>query len=873
MTKEAPPPLPPLHSQEVSLEAATPMIKQYLEIKQRYQGMLVLYRMGDFYELFFEDAIVAAQALNITLTARGKYKDRPIPMCGIPCHAVENYLLNLIKQEFKVAICDQLESPEEKGKKPLVHRGVTRVITPGTLSEEGLLEPKVPNFLASLIPTPSKQASCAWIEMTTGLFRYTLVETDNLMDTLSWLNPTELLIPSQYASLLKDYKGVITPLKEETTKHFPLLNDLHVPLVYKGREKTILRALKALLSYILYTQGGMPPVRVPVAHLDSQMLIMDNDTRENLEILRTLSGEKRGSLFSVVDKTLTSAGGRLLYQWLLCPLVDIEAIDKRLRWVDLFFQHDALRQTLRSYQSQFPDVERALTRLSLGRGGPCDMGTIQEGLWSAFQVQSLFHRKEELKTAPNPLALDALNGLLKTLTSALNSPLPALVQAGDFIRQGFSPSLDELKDIKTSRRQEVFAFQQTYKQLTGIKTLKVRHNHVLGTFIEVSARQSLAMEKNPLFIQKQSMTNTVRYITQELMEAEMKMQESARRVASLEAELYQELLKGILDLGNPILEASKGMAFLDVVASLAHLAREEGYIRPVVDMTCDFHVKGGYHPLVKWGKQHLPAPQQEGPDDCVLNDCVLENDKRIQLITGPNMAGKSTFLRQNALIILLAQIGSFVPAEACRFGVVHHLFSRVGASDNLAKGHSTFMVEMLQIASILKVCDARSFVILDEIGRGTATYDGLAIAWAVLEDLHQRLNCRCLFATHYHELTALEKDMKHLINCHLQVKEWEGSIVFLYKVVLGCAHKSYGIHVAKLAGLPQPVIERAQTLLKHFSSSSDFQLQTPQYNPPLPTPLPSFVKKVERLLKSCNLDDCSPRQALDILHELKDLMP
>ena len=794
------------------------MIAQYQALKAEHPDCLLFFRLGDFYELFFEDAKVAAPALDIALTRRGRHGEADIPMCGVPVHSAEGYLERLIRRGFKVAICEQTEDPaaaRRRGGKTLVERAVVRVVTPGTLTEDSLLDPRSHNFLAALARSQNALA-LAWLDVSTGDFHTGPVADGTLPVELARIAPGELLAPeglledARVAALWPDWRNRLTPLPDHEFDSLAGERRLKASFGVAALDgfgtfsRPELGACGALIGYVELTQKGrlprlLPPRRVvPGTHL-----LIDAATRRNLELLASFAGERQGSLLAAVDRTVTGAGGRLLATRLAAPLAAAEPIRRRLDAVQALLDAPALRTDLRAELKGCPDLERALSRLSLGRGGPRDLHAIREGLARAARI------KQQLGGSASPLAPSAsaiaeLADLVRRLQDALVDSPPFLARDGGLIRAGWHAELDQLRDLRDQTRRHIAHLEAELQGATGIGSLKVRHNNMLGYFIEVTATHRAKVPDH--FVQRQSMANATRYSTSELAELESRIASAAERALTLELELFEELCRTVLTDAEPIGRTAQALARLDVAGGLAELAAEQRYCRPEIDDGDAFVIQGGRHPVVEQALALEATP-------FIANDADLSAHQRLWLLTGPNMAGKSTFLRQNALIAILAQAGSFVPAERARIGAVDRLFSRVGAADDLARGRSTFMVEMVETAAILNQATPKSLVILDEIGRGTATFDGLSIAWAVVEHLHEVNRCRALFATHFHELTALAAKLDHLVCRTMRVKEWQGDVVFLHEVAEGAADRSYGVHVARLAGLPEAVLARAEQVL------------------------------------------------------------
>src|ERR1700689_2395530 len=863
---------------------ATPMMAQYLEIKRQNPDCLLFYRMGDFYELFFEDAALAARALDIALTKRGKHEGEDIPMCGVPVHAAEAYLAKLIRKGFRVAVCEQMEDPAEAKKrpgKPPVKRAVVRIVTPGTITEETILDARRHNYLAALAEAQGGLA-LAWLDLSTGDFATQEVALTNLGADLARLAPGEILLPERLLQkpelfeLLNDWKSALSPLpnarfdSENGRKRIEAALGVQALDAFGAFSRSEIAAAGSLLDYVPLPQQGKLPALSPLRRFSSgAFMAIDPATRRNLELAETLSGERSGSLLAAIDRTQTGAGSRLLAEHLGAPLTDAAGISARLDAVQFFVASERLRQDSRAILARCPDMARALSRLSLGRGGPRDLAALRDGLDRSAALRAAL-----ASAAPPDLVAQALKDLgehaafVGRLTRALAPELPLYVRDGGFIASGYAPELDELRRLRDEGRRLVAELQARYAGESGVASLKIRHNNVLGYHIEVSPNH--AGKLGPSFIHRQTLASSVRYATTELAELESRIASAADKALALELRLFEDLIGEVKARAEMIQRAASALAALDVSAGQAELAVEQDYRRPVVEDGIAFAVKGGRHPVVE------SALKRAAAQGFVANDCDLKPGQRLWLLTGPNMAGKSTFLRQNALIAVLAQMGGYVPAESARIGIVDRLFSRVGAADDLARGRSTFMVEMVETAAILNQATARSLVILDEIGRGTSTFDGLSIAWAALEHLHEVNRCRCLFATHYHELTALSETLPRLVNLTMRVTEFKGTLAFLHEVVHGAADRSYGIHVAKLAGLPAAVIARAEEVLATLEQG-ERRGQLTQMAEDLPlftasAPKPAAPSALEALLSSLRPDELSPKEALEFLYKLKALI-
>ncbi|HEX2753108.1 MAG TPA: DNA mismatch repair protein MutS [Alphaproteobacteria bacterium] len=867
------------------------MMVQYRQVKQQYPDCLLFYRMGDFYELFFDDAVQASAALDITLTKRGSKGD-DVPMCGVPWHSHESYLAKLIRLGFKVAICEQVETPEEAkqrgGYKALVKRDVVRVVTQGTLTEDTLLDKNANNYLAALADVGGA-IGIAWLDLSTGDFALQPVHAKDLGTTLGRVDPGEVLLPEKMTQneklfdVFADYRQRLTVqpssrfdsenARKRLEKHFGVATLES----FGGFSRAEIAAAGALMDYVELTQKGkFPRLSAPRQLALGSVMEIDAATRRNLELTHTMTGERNGSLLSTMDMTVTGAGARLLSRHIAMPLTDPAAINDRLDMVSFFVREPKTRDETRGFLRQCADIERALARLSLDRGGPRDLVAIRDTLAQTVRLHKLISSAGDvpkgLQAALDTLALwGSHHPLIDQLQRALAEDLPMLARDGGFIARGFAPKLDELRTLRDNSRQHIAQLQAAYAKDTGVHTLKIKHNNVIGYYIEVtSANADKLFGDTAKFIHRQTMASAARFTTVELSELESKISEAAGKSLALELEMFQQLANEVLAVGETIAQTAHAIAAVDVAGALAELGVKNNYTRPKVDGSLAFDIKGGRHPVVE------AALKKQNNQEFIANDCDLADAARIWLLTGPNMAGKSTFLRQNALIALMAQMGSFVPAAEAHIGVIDRLFSRVGAADDLARGRSTFMVEMVETATILNQSTDRSLVILDEIGRGTATFDGLSIAWACLENLHDVNGCRALFATHYHELTSLTERLKHLSCYTMRVREWKEDIIFLHEVAAGTADRSYGVHVAKLAGLPPAVITRAEQVLEILENTKNPMAPGKTMGDlPLFSSIPKEPSKpktspVHDALKDFDPDTMSPKEALDALYALKN---
>jgi DNA mismatch repair protein MutS len=889
----------------------TPMMAQYTEIKLAHSDCLLFYRMGDFYELFFDDAEIASRTLGIVLTKRGKHLGEDIPMCGVPVEKAEDYLHRLIAAGHRVAVCEQTEDPAEakkRGGKSVVRRAVVRLVTPGTITEDGLLDPARANLLVAVTRRRAGEGDwlygMAAIDISTGRFTVAEAEADQLASDLARHEPREILVPDTLlddptlAGLWRDLRAAVTPMARDgldpATADRRLKDYFGVATLdaFGAFTRTEVAAAAMALGYVERTQlGSRPPLSPPTRDAGGGTLAIDAATRANLELTRTLGGERAGSLLAAIDRTVTSAGGRLLAERLAGPSTDLAVILKRQEAVDHLVRRSFLRDGLRACLRSAPDMARALARLTLGRGGPRDLAALRDGLGAVASVAGLLAEQDgeeepglaaSQRPAELAAAADALAGvgaeLAARLSAVLADELPLMKREGGFVRAGYLPALDEARLLQADSRRFIAALQARYVAETGCRTLKVKHNNVLGYFVEVPQAAGEALLKPPhneTFVHRQTMAGSMRFSTVELGELEAKIASAADRAVRLELAMFDELVAEVTAAAEPIKRAAEALGVVDVTAALADLAADLGWTRPELDESLAFRIEGGRHPVVE-------AALRASGGTFVANDCDLSAKAKeagaITLVTGPNMAGKSTYLRQNALMVVLAQMGGFVPARRAHIGLVDRLFSRVGAADDLARGRSTFMVEMIETAAILNQAGPRSLVILDEIGRGTATFDGLSIAWATVEHLEAVNRCRALFATHYHELTALADRLDHVTNATMRVTEWQGDVVFLHEVIPGAADRSYGIQVAKLAGLPSAVIARARAVLDQLEKTErekpvaalidDLPLfaaslaQTAVPQPVAPDP-------VRQALDAVNPDEMTPREALEALYRLK----
>ncbi|WP_234026946.1 DNA mismatch repair protein MutS [Erythrobacter sp. HKB08] len=861
----------------------TPMMEQYLALKAEAEGCLLFYRMGDFFELFFDDAKEAAAILDIALTTRGEHGGEPVPMCGVPVHSAEGYLARLIKAGCRVAIAEQVETPEEAKErarregspvsKALVKRDIVRFVTAGTLTEEALLEPRRANVLAALCEVRGRLglASC---DISTGRMELESFEPEAAGAALARIGASELVVPEGFEpfpdAAIERARSSFS--SEEGEARLKALHDVATLDAFGDFDRAMLAAAGGLVAYLEHAgRGSLPFLLPPVVRAGEKHLAMDEATRTSLEILASQQGTRQGSLIAAIDRCVTGAGARLLAEDLSAPLCDENAIAERLKLVRWFHRDPLLRADLREVLRSLPDIGRALGRVVAERGSPRDLGQIRDGLGEARRI------RDHLAAKPDrPALLEALlpamaghGALVDHLQRALVPAPPTERSNGGYIAEGYDASLDELRQVSGNARRAIAALESRYREDTGISSLKIKHNGVLGYFIEVPSRHADAlMAPDSGFTHRQTMKGAVRFNSLSLHEEAGRISEAGGHALALEEQHFAQLVGEVVAAREAIAATAAALARIDVAAGQAERAAEGDWCEPEILPDACLDICEGRHPVVE-------AALARSGERFVANDCSLGPDDRLWLIGGPNMGGKSTFLRQNALIVLLAQAGGFVPAKTARIGLVDRLFSRVGASDNLARGRSTFMVEMVETAAILAQATERSFVILDEVGRGTSTYDGLALAWAVVEAVHETNRCRCLFATHYHELSRLAESCDALSLHHVRAREWKGDLVLLHELAMGAADRSYGLAVAKLAGIPKPVVARAKSVLDRLEKG---RAETGGIAAGLGD-LPLFAAASEPVeeardelrdrLDALDVDALSPRDALEILYELK----
>lgn len=871
--------------------AATQVMQQYLDIKYANLECLLLFRMGDFYELFYEDAIIAAKVLGLALTRRGKTGTDEIPMCGVPFHALENYLNKLLEEGFKVAICEQMETPEEArkrgGYKAVVRREVSRIITAGTLIEESLLDGNKPNYLASIVIGKNNSAIC-YLDLSTSKIFVIDIPPDQITNEIIRITPSEILLSDKFRS--ETLSSHI-----ETALNISISFQVESFFAEKKCKKIIenyyniasveaigelnsnqISAIGSVLEYISLTQkSNLPKLPFPKILNSQKFMIIDSGTRRNLEITSSLSRGVRGSLFYNVNHTLTKGGARLLYEYLSSPLLEIKQINARLAVTEFFYKNIQLTHNIRKILPKTSDVERSLTRLQMQRGSPKDLLSIRDTILIAEEIRGSFIVNNGFNLPENIEKLVAtLLGNSETtdlINESIRDDAPNIINEGDVIKPTFHPKIKELQDLINNGRVHIDKLKDKYRQETGIDSLKISNNNVVGLFIDITSRHSGKITDKK-FIHRQTTANSIRYTTEELQELESKMLNAKAMLIGLEKEIYSDVCKAVIANSSKLILLATALNRLDVFLNFAYIADEFEYCLPILTTETNFEVRGGRHPVVE---RFLKSNNES----FTKNDCNLNENERIWLITGPNMAGKSTFLRQNAIIAILAHIGSFVPAVSATIGVVDKIFSRVGAGDDLTKGQSTFMVEMLETSAILSQSTNKSLMILDEVGRGTSTYDGVAIAWSVLEYIHDKIKARCLFATHYHELINLSDIFPALINYTISINDNDEKILFLHKIIKGFADRSYGVHVAQMAGLPLSVIRRANQLLLKFekdtkkSNKEAFKNESQNLN--LFEQANKEMDKYKEIYDFCSQiepNELSPKEALDILYQIKNLL-
>ena len=871
--------------EQLARKASSPMMQQYLSLKEKYQDYLLFFRMGDFYELFFDDAKIAAKVLDIALTKRGKEKDVDIPMCGVPFHAYESYLEKLIKNNYKVAICEQLETPEEakkRGYKAIVKRDVVRVVTSGTVTEDNLLDPKRPNFLLSItINKKNDNIAICWSDITTGQIFTQNINIDELETYLSLITPKEILINEDLLThpkakfLLENYNNILVnfvPSYFDISKNNNILKEFYkVSFVdsFGNLDKLELSAAGAIIAYLQVTQKEqIPKLDFPKSNNNQKFLQIDQTSLKSLEIFT--SSEKNNSLYNFIDQTKTASGARKLQQYLSTPLLDIKQINQRLDQVEFFYNNWQINNEIRDILKPFPDLERAIHKLLLGRGGPRDILIIVNSLHIIQKLQIFYETHKNIFTHEIKQSLQllvSLTNLLEKYDIILESA-PFLPREGNFIKDNINEKLDYYRNLQNNAKSKFTELEQKYQQQTKIKHLKIRSTNILGYYVEVS-KNSIAQIDNNHFIHRQTLANNTRYVTNEIIDLQNDFNQASQKILEIELNIFAELIKQLaidIDLIKPAINA---IATLDIYSNFAFIAKSNSFTRATLTNDKILNIVDGFHPIVK---ANLPDEINE----FTLNNCDLKEKQNLWLITGPNMAGKSTFLRQNALIIILAQIGSFIPASHATIGIVDKIFSRVGAADELSKGRSTFMVEMLETATIINNASENSFLILDEIGRGTATFDGMSLAWAITEYIHNNIKARSLFATHYHELAILAQKLENCRCYYSKVSKDKGKMIFNRKILPGTANKSYGIDVAALAGLPPIITDRACEIMQNLEKKKSvnmhnqlslFTRENSDINNDNADPNQEIKNKLFKNIKNLDIDQLSAKQALDILYE------
>jgi len=874
----------------------SPMMRQYEEAKAASGDAILLFRMGDFYELFHDDAKTAARVLGLTLTSRDK-GENPIPMAGFPHHQLEGYLAKLVRQGFRVAVCEQVEDPATA--KGLVRREVQRIVTAGTLTDDALLDPQTCNLLLAVYvpkpgqPDPDGMIGLAWVELSTGRFEAGTFRRNQLLDQIARLEPSEILMREDDSTLVEDslsrwaltrrpsWQFGFDESRRVLHTHFGVLDlsgmGWELPTdgtkssshAESAQDGVAICAAGAAMAYLLETQKtSLSHIQQLLPDRLQRCLEIDSATRRSLELTQTIrTGSREGSLLEVLDRTVTPMGARRLGLWLASPLVSATQIESRLEAVDELVRDLRLRTTIREGLKEIYDLERLMARVATGRCSPRDLQHVGRSLRQMPKIKAVLEQRSSARLTQLKDRMELCEPLLSRLEAALQDECPLLARAGGFIRDGYDVRLDEFRGLATGGKEWIARYQAEQSDTTGIPSLKVGFTSVFGYYIEITNTHRDRIP--PTYIRKQTLKNCERYITPELKEYEEKVLTADESSKQLEYELFLELRDSV-HAATPQLQINAAiLAELDCLASLAELAVKQAYVRPKITEEPLLEIYEGRHPV-------LDACLPKGT--FVPNDCMLGSEHgRIQLITGPNMAGKSTYIRQTAAILVMAQIGSFIPARKATIGIADRLFARVGASDELARGQSTFMVEMVETARILNTATERSLVILDEIGRGTSTYDGLSLAWAIVEHLHEKNGARTLFATHYHELVELQKSLHSVRNWNVSVKEWDDSVVFLHRIVPGGADKSYGIHVARLAGIPRSVNERAKEILSQLESSRLNRYDQPRFAPPPPkksehiqmTLFQWQENEVVEKLKALDVHSLTPIQALQCLESLQ----
>ena len=870
------------------MSSTTPMMRQYLEIKARHPDAILFFRLGDFYEMFLDDAVTASKVLDITLTSRNKGASEEVPLCGIPYHSCQPYIARLVENGFKVAICEQVEDP--KAAKGIVKREVVRIVTPGLVTDTDTLQPKENNYLMAIAGGQGDCWGVAVLDITTGEFRVTeTADLEGVRSEVASVNPREVLLCEEDSKVLQQRLSyqlagrMVNPLPEwifAPDRAESLICDFFAcgtldPFGCSGLPGAI-GAAGAVLHYLQETQkGALCHIRALTTYHSRDYMVLDDATRRNLELTATLhDGGRRGSLLGVLDRTVTAMGGRKLRHWINHPLVDVERIRARHRAVAELVEKSLVREDLRGALAPVNDLERLNAKISMASANARDLSALKGSLEGLPGLRNFFSSLESPLLEEVEAGIDSLEDVGELIGRAIVDDPPFVLREGGLIRDGFHGPLDELRHISREGKGWIARLEREEKERTGISSLKIRFNKVFGYYIEVPKSQVARIPED--YLRKQTLANAERYITPVLKDYEEKVLGAEEKVVEIEYELFQQLRQQISQQGGRIQATADALATLDTLLALADLAHDRGYVCPEMDDSGDLVIVEGRHPVI----EGMNLSERFVPNDVALDT----RENQILIITGPNMAGKSTFMRQVALIVLMAQMGSLVPARSARIGLVDRIFTRVGASDNLARGQSTFMVEMTEAAHILNHATARSLVVLDEIGRGTSTFDGISIAWAVAEYLHDnpRVAAKTLFATHYHELTDLALTRERVKNFNIAVKEWNDQVIFLRRIVKGGASHSYGIQVARLAGLPQEVIERAREVLKNLESG-EFEKEgqprlarsrrggEPRHSPQLslfeggPDPL-------REKLEGVDISVLTPLEALNLLDELKKMV-
>jgi DNA mismatch repair protein MutS len=870
------------------MSSTTPMMRQYLEIKALHPDAILFFRLGDFYEMFLDDAVTASKVLDITLTSRNKGAAEEVPLCGIPYHSCQPYIARLVENGFKVAICEQVEDP--KAAKGIVKREVVRIVTPGLVTDTDTLQPKENNYLMAIAGGQKDCWGVAVLDITTGEFRVTETsDLEGVRSEIGSINPREVLLPEEDSQVLQQRLAfqlagkMVNPLPEwvfAPDRAEDLICDFFDcgtldPFGCTGLPGAI-RAAGAVLHYLRETQkGALGHIRALTTYHTRDYMVLDDATRRNLELTATLhDGGRRGSLLGILDRTVTAMGGRKLRHWINHPLVDAERIRARHQAVTEFVEKSLLREDLREALAQVNDLERLNAKVSMASANARDLAALKSSMDGLPGLRKPFVALESPLLKEVEAGIDSLEDVAELIGRAIVDDPPFTIREGGLIRDGYHGPLDELRHISREGKGWIARLERDEKERTGISSLKIRFNKVFGYYIEVPKSQVARIPED--YLRKQTLANAERYITPALKEYEEKVLGAEEKVVEIEYDLFQQLRREIGLQGRRIQATADALATLDTLLALADLAHDRGYVCPEIDESGDLVIVEGRHPVI----EGMNLSERFVPNDVVLD--TLEN--QILIITGPNMAGKSTFMRQVALIVLMAQMGSLVPARSARIGLVDRIFTRVGASDNLARGQSTFMVEMTEAAHILNHATARSLIVLDEIGRGTSTFDGISIAWAVAEYLHDnpRVAAKTLFATHYHELTDLALTRERVKNFNIAVKEWNDQVIFLRRIVKGGASHSYGIQVARLAGLPQEVIERAREVLKNLESGEFEKEGQPRLarsrhggGPPHSPQLSLFEGGSDPLrekLEGLDISVLTPLEALNLLDELKKMV-